>query len=464
MNHLSTEKSNLNKLQIYLQDIKETLLLGYPIIIAQLGIVLMGVADTIQVGEIGAAPLAASGIANSTFFLVIIIGIGILSIISPLLATAKSQDENEQCSLLLTNALRVSVWIALLTILVLFFLTFNFNWFNQKPEVEVLAIPYLYIITISALPMMLFIAARNFTDGLSYTKISMWITFIGVFLNVFLNWVLIHGKLGLPALGLNGAGYATLLTRIFMTVAILYYIFQTKVFEAYLVNFSIRNYHSAITTKILQLGIPAGMQYFFEMAAFVGAAMMAGWIGVHQLAAHQIAINLSAITYMMASGLASAGAIRVGDAQGENSREKTLRAGTSAFVLATLLMTVACLVFIFLNYFLVGLYISDVKVVEIAVILLIIAGFFQLSDGIQCVALGALRGLQDVNIPTFITLFAYWVVGIPFGYFLSFYLQMNVYGIWIGLSVGLTVSAVLLTTRFYWLAGKRYQLKGKVDV
>jgi MATE family multidrug resistance protein len=204
----------------------------------------------------------------------------------------------------------------------------------------------------------------------------------------------------------------------------------------------------------LRLGVPGGCQLFFEGGAFSGAAVIAGWLGTVALASHQIAINLATVTYMVAAGISSAGAIRVGQAVGIGSQTKVVRAGTVALVLSVAFMSIACFIFLTFNHFLVQLYIQDEAVVSLGATLVIIGGFFQLSDGIQVVGLGILRGIEDVNVPTIIALFAYWVIGLPLGYLLGFTFNMNVQGIWLGLLAGLTVSAVLLTIRFYTLSYK----------
>ncbi|MCU0444433.1 MAG: MATE family efflux transporter [Microscillaceae bacterium] len=436
------------------QDLVSMLQLSYPIVIGQIGIVLMGVSDNVMVGALGPANLAAGGIANAIFFLIAILGIGVMSLVAPLTSAAKAQNNPAECSLLLANALRIALVMGLILFGIVVFLGIHFHWFRQKPEVEALAVSYMIIVGASVIPLLLFLALKNFADGLAITKPAMYITFIGLGLNILFNWLLIHGKWGLPRLGLDGAGYATTFTRIFMLLAMLWFMAKSKRVRRFLPEFSIFNFHKELTIKILRLGLPAGFQYFFEIVAFSGAAMMTGWLGTNQLAAHQIAINLASITYMIAGGFAAAGSIRVGDAKGEGSRSKTLRYGSSAIGLTVVFMTLSCLIFVFFNQFLVSLYIREGEVVGIAMNLLIIAGFFQLSDGVQVVALGALRGLEDVNVPTAITLFAYWVVGLPIAYGLGFYMSWDVMGIWIGLLVGLTVSAILLTIRFYVLANR----------
>ena len=282
----------------------------------------------------------------------------------------------------------------------------------------------------------------------------MMITILGLVFNFVFNAILINGYLGFPAMGLNGAAVSTLITRILMVIAMLIYLFRAKAFRKYL-N---KKYKSLpvgnLVKQIFKIGVPSGLQFFFEIAAFSFAVVMMGWLGENQLAAHQIAINVASVTYMMASGLGVAGGIRVGEGRGLRSIYKIRMSGNVALLLVGVFMTIMMLLMIFLDRFLIGLYISDAEVVSIAVRLMLIAAVFQLSDGIQVVALGILRGISDVNIPTWITMFAYWVVALPLGYFLGFTLKQDAIGVWLGLWAGLTMSAILLTIRFYYMVAK----------
>jgi len=438
--------------RLYRSDVRSTLRLSYPIIIGQLGIVLMGVADTVMVGKLGAANLGASGIANSIFFVIAVIGMGTLSVVAPQVATAKESSDPYQCSRLLRSGLWLGVMMSVFLGAILLLLQQSFEIFRQKPEIDVLAKEYLLIISLSILPLLLFMAAKQFSDGLSYTKAAMNVTVMGLVLNVLLNWLFISGNWGFPAWGLKGAGIATLISRILMALMMMGYVRWSPLLKVHRRPLPAHDRLRPLVTKLLRLGLPGGFQLFFEVAAFSGAAVVIGWLGKYPLAAHQVAINLASVTYMMASGFSAAGSIRVGEALGLGSRQRVLQAGTVALVLAGLFMAVCCLIFLSAGEWLVALYISDPLVIPIATSLVIIAGFFQLSDGIQVVGLGILRGIADVNVPTLITLFAYWVIGLPVGYLLAFHYAMNVQGIWIGLLIGLTISAILLTLRFYRLS------------
>lgn len=443
--------------QAYRKDLQATLKLSYPIIIGQVGVVLMSVVDNVMVGRLGATALAASSIANAIFFILVVVGLGTMTIITPLVATSHSKEDHKEGSLLLSAGIKVALFMAIIFVGIAYILANSFHIFKQPEKVVPLAIEYFMIIAFSAIPMMLFRAVKHFADGLSVTKPAMYVTYASIGVNIILNWILIYGNLGFPALGLAGAGYATLLTRVCMAAGLYWYVFTKARFRPFIQGFSLFQNSKKQIRIIIKKGLPSGFQHFFEVSAFAGAAIIVGWLGEKPLAAHQIALSLSSITYMAATGLSVAGSIRVGNAAGEENPAQIFRAGTSSFVLGLAFMSLCCIVFISLNYMLVQFYIDDQEVIKIAAALMIIAGFFQISDGIQVVALGLLRGIGDVNIPTVITLVSYWVIALPVGYLLCFETSWGVEGMWIGLLLGLTVSAVFLTLRFYRLvyAGRK---------
>lgn len=433
------------------REIFETIKLSIPIIIAQLGVILMGVTDNLMVGRfLGAVPLGAAGLATSLSFLVTSIGFGGLGVIAVLISQAKGQNDTAEIGRLFRAGLYVAILMSIVLGLVGMAIGMNMDALGQTPEVARLAEPFMYYLSISTLPLLIFVAARQLADGLSYTRVAMIVTVSALCFNALVNWLLINGIWIFPKMGLNGAAAGTLLSRIYMAVAILVYIYKTKHFSRYLV--AARRVSTELVVKILRLSVSVGFQFFFEVAAFSLAVVMIGWLGESQLAAHQIAINLASTTYMMATGIASAGAIRVGRAFGEQQPKNVRSAGTAAFVLVAAFMGVWCITFLTASDFLVSLYLKDnPEVTQIAATLMIYAGFFQLSDGIQATGLGTLRGVSDVNVPTIITLIAYWGISLPLSYVLAFTFQMDVEGIWIALSAGLTFSAVFLTIRFYRL-------------
>ena len=409
---------------------------------------MMGVVDSIMVGRLGPVPLAAASLGNSLIFIILIIGIGCSIVISPLVAILVGGKRYSECGIYFRQSLLVNVafifcydWSD--------FIGVNFIYkLNQPPEVIELTIVYMSIVGLSALPLMIYQTYKQFIEGLSIMKPAMVIAILANLINAFANWVLIFGELGFPKLGLAGAAWATFASRVFMALAIMFYVMRNEKFKQYDVTFHFRGINFPIIKKILRLGLPSGFQYFFEVGAFSFAVIMIGWIGANELAAHQIAINLASISFMAVLGISQAASIRVGNAMGEQSVSKIRKAGFTGIALGASIMSLAGLIFILLNKFLPTLYIDDEAVISIASRLIIIAALFQLSDGTQAVGIGVLRGLTDVKGPTIITFVAYWIISLPIAYVLAFNFNLGVDGVWIGLLIGLTVSAILLTFRF----------------
>ncbi|MDF2456268.1 MAG: hypothetical protein K0R51_2261 [Cytophagaceae bacterium] len=436
------------------KDFIHTLQLSFPIMLGQVGSVLMGITDTLMLGNVGKEAVAASGVANQIYFLFTVLGMGTIAAMAPMIATSKGAQNDKECGEILRTGIELGFLISIVICLIMFFIGENFEWFQQPAAITALVKPYLRILTISTIPFMLFLALKQFSDGLSLTKPAMVITLIAVLINVALNWLLIYGNLSLPALGIKGAAIATLISRILMALMIVSYVFRNKSYRAFMPPLISTFNTFPLIVKILKVGLPGGLQLFFEVGAFAGAALLVGWIGTDELAAHQIVLGLAALTYMMSAGVSVSGSIRVGQAFGEGDKAKIKQMGASALFLVGVFMLFSCLLFIFFNEELVRLFIHDDGVVYTAASVLIIAGLFQFSDGIQVVALGILRGIEDVNVPTVITLLAYWVIGLPIGYVLGFIFHLGIRGIWIGLLAGLTTSAILLTFRFYILVNK----------
>ncbi|MDX5340674.1 MAG: MATE family efflux transporter [Cyclobacteriaceae bacterium] len=428
--------------------LKTTLILAYPVMLSQLGQVAVGVADSMMVGRLGAVPLAASSLANSIFFVIMMFGIGISMGITPLVSVADGKGKTKRISRLFSHGLWINLITSLVLMMVILGLSQGLHYLNQPEEVVILSIPYLFIITASLLPMMVFQTFKQMAEGLSQTKQAMYITVFANLVNVFLNWVLIWGKFGFPAMGLNGAGLATLISRVLMMLMMGGYILSSQRYKKY--HLKLRNQTASLLMfgRILKIGIPTGFQFIFEVSAFGTAAIMMGWIGVNALAGHQIALNLASISYMLATGLATAGMIRVSNQIGKGDFKAMREAGMVVFALVMGFMFFCGVIFFAFRFFLPTLYIDDPEVISLSASLLIIAGLFQISDGVQVVGLGVLRGMEDVKVPTLVTLMAYWVLGLPLGYVLAFELGFAEKGIWYGLLIGLTITAVMLFYRF----------------
>lgn len=430
----------------------KTTSLAIPVMLSQLGQVLVGVADSMMVGRLGAEPLAAASLANSIFFVALMFGIGVSMAITPLVAMEDGKKNPKKISRLFNHGFIINMSTGTMLFLIIVLSSPLLHYLNQPNEVVVLAIPYLAIITFSMLPFMFFQTFKQLAEGLSQTKQAMYITLFCNGINVFLNWVLIYGNLGFPAMGLNGAGWATLISRVMMAGIIFYYVWNSNRYKPYALKMGIKKLSLPMITKMLKIGVPTGFQFIFEVGAFSSAAIMMGWISVNALAAHQIAINLASVSYMMASGLSIAAMIRVGNQLGRNDIRTLRDAGFTVFIMVAIFMSISAIIFIVFREFLPSLYINDTGVIKMSATLLVIAGLFQLSDGIQVVGLGALRGMSDVRIPTIVTLVAYWIIGLPLGYVFAFVLGMKEVGIWYGLLIGLTVTGILLLFRFHKLS------------
>jgi MATE family multidrug resistance protein len=419
-----------------------------------LGQVMTGVADSVMVGWTGATPLAASSFANIFFTIPLFFGIGVSYAITPLVAEANGAGNQNQISEVLRNGSLINLCMGLILVALIFAVEPFMHSMNQPEDVVDLALPYLSIIAVSIIPTMIFQTYRQFAEGMHSTRMAMIIVIGSNLLNILLNYLLIFGKFGFPELGLNGAGWATLISRIMMAAGMMLYIYYGKKFARFRAGFTIGNYSRKLINKMLHIGIPSGTQFIFEAGAFGFSAIMMGWMGTTALAAHQIAINLATISYMTTSGLAAAATIRVGHFSGQRDFN-SMRTG--AFTLIGMAMTVMmawALLFIFGRNFLPTLYIADRDVITLTSTLLIVAAFFQLSDGMQVVCAGALRGLQDVKIPTVFIFVAYWIIGLPLGYWLGFQMGFGPNGIWIGLLIGLTLTAIAMLIRFLHLSKK----------
>jgi multidrug resistance protein, MATE family len=430
------------------QHLKTNFSLAYPVMLSMLGQVMTGVADSVMVGWTGAVPLAAASLANIFFSIPLFFGVGVSYAITPLVAEADGGNNLSKGIEVLKNGMLINLITGLSLVIIIFSVEPLIPYMNQPEEVVALAVPYLSIIALSILPTMVFQTYRQFAEGLHDTRMAMVIVVSCNLLNVLLNYLLIFGKFGFPELGLNGAGWATLISRIAMGAGMMAYVYHHPKFRQYRTGFSIGGYSKKLVNKMLHIGIPAGSQFIFEAGAFGFSAIMMGWLGTTALAAHQIALNLATISYMTTSGLASAAAIRVAHYLGKHDAHQARRAAFTLMAMALALMVTWAVLFILGNYFLPTLYIRDAPVISVAASLLIIAGFFQLSDGMQVVCAGALRGLQDVKVPSLLIFVAYWVIALPLGYYFAFHLNAGPEGIWYGLLIGLTLVATALFLRF----------------
>ncbi|QTE22937.1 MATE family efflux transporter [Polaribacter cellanae] len=441
----------------YTSEFKYNWKLAAPVMLGMLGHTFVSFIDNIMVGQIGTAELAAVSLGNSFMFIAMSIGIGFSTAITPLIAEADSSNNLQQARSTYKHGLFLCTVLGILMFLVVYFSKPLMYLMQQPEEVVALAIPYLDLVAFSLIPLIVFQAIKQFSDGMSMTKHPMYATLLANIINVILNYLLIFGKFGFPEMGIVGAAYGTLVSRVIMVVY-LWLVLRFKERSGRIVK-DIKFFvlDTLMIKRIINLGSLSAMQMFFEVAIFTAAIWLSGLLGKNPQAANQIALNLSSMTFMVAMGLSVASMIRVGNQKGLQNFKELRRIAFSLFLLGTLFAIFFALVFFIFHKSLPNIYVDlsdaenyadNMQVLSIASKLLLAAAFFQISDSIQVVVLGALRGLQDVKIPTILTFVSYWVVGFPVSYFLGKEEMYGSFGIWLGLLAGLTTASILLFIRF----------------
>lgn len=428
-----------------------------------LGHQVVALVDNIMVGQLGSAELAAVSLGNSFIFIAMSIGIGFSTAITPLVAEADGEGNREKGKssfkhgLFLCTTLGLVLFAAVMAAKPLMYVM------EQPPEVVELAMPYLTLVAASLVPLIIFQAFKQFSDGMSMTRFPMYATIFANVVNIVLNYMFIFGKFGAPALGVVGAAIGTMVSRVMMVVYLWYFLSRKEKTRYYVTNIKFFTLSKHMLKKLLNLGFPSALQMLFEVGIFTSAVWLSGILGKNPQAANQIALNLASITFMIANGFSVVAMIRVGNQKGLKNYWELRRVAISIFILTSIMSLVFAVIFIlfngdlpkiFLDYDNLANFSDNFEVVSIASQLLIIAAIFQFTDALQVVALGTLRGMQDVKIPALITFFAYWIIGFPISYYLSMVSDKGSSGIWIGLLVGLTASGVMLFIRFNYLSKK----------
>ncbi|WCO02489.1 MATE family efflux transporter [Psychroserpens ponticola] len=447
----------------YTKEFKLNWKLAAPVMLGMLGHTFVQFIDNIMVGQLGTAELAAVSLGNSFMFIAMSIGIGFSTAITPIVAEADAAKNFNEGKSSFKHGLFLCAILGLVLFLSVFLAKPLLYFMKQPVEVVELALPYLNLVAFSLIPLIIFQAFKQFSDGLSMTRYPMYATVLANLVNVVLNYLLIFGKFGFPELGIVGAAYGTLVSRIIMVIYLWWLLAKKEKSKAYVTNIKLFVLDKLMLKKVINLGYPSAMQMFFEVAIFTAAIWLSGLLGKNPQAANQIALNLSSMTFMVVMGLSVASMIRVGNQKGLHQYFELRRIAFSIFLLAIILSTCFAILFFIFHNQLPKLYvdykdaenlIDNIEVVSIASKLMIAAAIFQISDGIQVVVLGALRGLQDVKIPTVITFVSYWMIGFPISYYLGKEDAYGSFGIWLGLIAGLTVAAILLFIRFNYLTKK----------
>jgi MATE family multidrug resistance protein len=447
----------------YTKEFRYNLKLSFPVMLGMLGHTFVAFADNVMVGQLGTAELAAVSLGNSFVFIAMSLGIGFSTAITPLVAEADASKNISEGRNAFKHGLLLCTILSVLLFLIILLIRPVMYYMDQPKEVVELAIPYLNFVALSLIPLIVFQALKQFSDGLSSTKYPMYATILANVINIILNYLLIFGTFGFPKLGITGAAIGTLFSRIIM-VYFLWMIFKKKdKFKPYLTGFNFKKIEKKITNKLFNLGFPSALQMFFEVGIFTAAIWISGVLGKNPQAANQIALNLSSMTFMVGIGLSVAAMVRVGNQKGLLDFVSLRRIAYSILFLTLLIEIVFASFFLIFREWLPTLYLNNnvlmnindnSEVVLIASKLLLVAAFFQIFDGLQVVILGALRGLQDVKIPALITFVSYWIIGFPVSYYLGLYTSFESTGIWIGLFIGLFSASILLYLRFNYLTKK----------
>jgi MATE family multidrug resistance protein len=444
----------------YTKEFSYNIKLAYPVILGMLGHTLISIVDNIMVGNLGSTELAAVSLGGSFVFIGMSLGIGFSTAITPLVSEADAEKDDKKIRSVFHHGLLSCVVLGIVVFTIIVLAKPIMYVMHQPKEVIDIASPYIDWVAFSLIPVIIFQGYKQFADGLSRTKYSMYAIFMANIVHIIINYMLIYGVWIFPKLGIIGAALGTVISRILMVVFMHYIMKNNAQLNPYFKNFSFREIKKTMLKKIASLGIPSAMQMLFEVALFTAAIWLCGSIGKTSQAANQIALTLATTTFMFAMGLSVAATIRVGNNKGLMDFKNLIIVARSVFLLAIILETFFGILFVILHNFLPHLFlnmenvnqaIENKEVIIIASKLLLVAAVFQISDGIQVVVLGALRGLQDVKVPMYITFVAYWVVGFPISFFLGKYTELKAVGVWIGLLAGLSTAALFLYLRFHKL-------------
>lgn len=414
--------------------------------------------DTVFLGKIGAAEQAACILTNNLYILLLVFGIGVSYATTPLVTSANQNMDLLKKASLFKNSIFLNVSVSIICFIVLFLSSGLLKYMHQPEDVIKLAVPFFNVLIFSMIPISLFFTCKQYCEGLSNTRMALFISIIGNVINIILNYLLIYGKFGFPELGYIGSAWASFISRVFMGFSFLYLIFKSPVTKEISAVYNRVKINKKELFHLAKIGLNAGLQLTFEVAAFVIAGLMAGTFGKEQIDAHGIALSIAAFTYMFASGISSASSIRVGIYKAQDNWLEIKQAAFSSIKLVMLIMGGFAILFLMINNFLPKVFSSDLQIVNLASKLLIIAALFQLFDGIQVTIVGILRGLEDFKIPTLISLVGYWIIALPLAYWLAFILKLETVGVWIGLLVSLIFAAIVLFWRLNYLINKNLKI------
>lgn len=445
---------------------RETLKLAIPVMITQLGQVSVNIFDNIIVGKLlGADALASVSLGNAVFFSIFILALGMSFAIPPLVSEAHSQKNHSEINKIFSHGFVINILTGVILMIFILLASPLMHYMKQPPQIIPDAISFLNIMAISIVPFVIFQTLREVSEGLSFTIGVTKATIFANIINVALNYVFIKGMFGLPEMGVQGSALATLIARIFMVIFLFFILKKEPKTKQYINEFSLKLeiFSKKMFSKMIKIGIPTALQMFFEVTAFAGAAFICGLISSKDIAAHQVTLSMASFTFNLCVGFSVASTVMIANKLGERNFVELQKVGINNIKMVFLFMLLCGIVFILGRNILPTLFTKqeDIEVVLLASKLLIIAALFQLSDGIQVVVLGCLRGIQDVKMPSIITFIAYWLITIPLGFYLCYTINMGAFGMWIALGLGLTISSILLVIRYIKLTNKKIKLYSK---
>ena len=436
-----------------LGESRTTIRLAIPLIVGQLGQMLISLSDTLMLGWLGVTELAACSFANTLIYLPMMFGIGMSMAVSIRVSQARGANDPPAARAALRHGLYITLALGLLTLATAFALLPFLGMFKQDPKIIAIVPDFFLILAASMIPAMASMTVKNHADAMNRPWPVFWISMGGVALNIALNWILIFGKLGMPALGLEGAAVATLIARTASLGGMIFWCVRNPGLKEWIPIHWFRVPDWSAVKDLVATGFPASMHLLAEVSAFVAATLIIGNMGEAALASHQVAIQCAATIFMIPLGISMALTVRIGEAFGAKNQAAMRPIMASGWMMGVAFTILSASSFVIFNDELAGLFIDDAKVLEVAAALLIVAAVFQFCDSLQIIAAGVLRGLDDVKIPAWIAFWAYWVVSIPLGWILAVKLGMGVTGLWWGITLGLTITAVMLGSRA-WIKTK----------
>ena len=435
-------------LKMYVPFYKRNLAVAVPVILSQIGQVVVQFADSMMVGRLGATQLASVSFAGAVFMVGMMFLMGTSMGLTPLVGQSASRGEHRKCANLFQNSFVMNFLMGGFVILLMFAGSFFMDRMGQDAEVVEYGVPYFRIMLASLVPMLVFFSFKQFMEGIGNTRVAMTITIAANILNIALNYVLIYGKFGFPELGVLGAAYSTLIARILMPVAFIVVFFTKKSLKSYFSYFNRNSFSVESVKKLFNVGMPIGGQILVEQIAFGFTTIMAGWLGAVTLASHQIAMNISTMVFMILCGLSAGTTIRVSHQFGKGNIEDMRKAAIASYHLTIFSVIICDILILLFRSQIPLLFTTDHEVITMAADLMIILSIYLLPDGLQNVALGALRGISDVKAPMVYAIISYLFLNIPIGYFCGFVLGYGVMGVWVGFIASLSAASILFMIRF----------------